>query len=563
LSAATPALYGVLWMRRLRLFADEEEEERVEAEPAEDVPAGRGWRTAIWLTGIALVALAPRLFTLYWLTDPENAGDGWLGDVYHHWQIAYLTREIGLSAPGGPRLWDLKGLEYFWGVLHPILMVGLFTVTGSVDIVLARLLSLGFGVLVVLMIFLLCRRYWGTGVALGACAFAALAPTSVFDDTSGMLEPIGVGLCLLAIWLWPKRGLWAGVALALAAMARAEAWMFSAGLLLATFLKREAIQQRLAMVCAWGALMLLYMKVLLDRTGNPIYPVWWNYLANAVGVWEYRPQLTAAEQAVRPILVALMAAGVAGLGVTLWRRPRSYLFFTFGFGYLAFTGGVLGASAYLKSWESWFWMTRFFVFPYQFAAALVAIALLAWVPSRLGRPTVIVGWAVVLAGLLAVQAEWTPILSRYQPTRPIWANAVAAGEDLGAMYDRPQYRDGALNMPSGNPDVVYTLVRYGHVQGRHIVGQLYDPFYYLPPGYSYQDHRQDGGMLLRCWLTQTGTRVWAIAPTSGTYLDFVRDHPTWFHPLGTVRSEAWTVEEVRVPKPSSTECSLAARRARS
>ena len=543
-----------------RLLPDEQEEERRFERALRHDELERGHEAMarplhpLWLAAVAAAALLPRLVTLFWVTDPENAGDGWLGDVYHHWQIAYLTREIGLGAPGGPRLWDLKGLDYFWGILHPLVMVGLFSVTGSVDIVLARLLALCFGAFVVVMIFLVCRRYWGTGVAVAAAAFAAFAPTGVFDDASGMLEPVGIGLCLLAVWLWPRRGLWAGVALALAAMARAEAWVFSAGLLVAAFLKRQATQQRLAMVCAWGVGMLLYMKVLLDRTGNPIYPLWWNFLANAYGAWEYRVSLTRTQLAVRPYLLLLMAVGAVGLAVTLWRRPRSYLFLTLGFGQLVFTGGMLGASAYLKSWESWFWMTRFFVFPYQFAAVLVAVALLVLVPRRLGPRALPAGWVVVVLALVLVQAEWVPILHRYGDTRPIWANAVAAGRDLGAVADRPENRDGALNIPAGNPDVTYTLVRYGGVSGRRIVGQLYDPFYYLPNGYRYRDHRAVAGTLLQCWLADTDTRVWAFPSAHDDYTEFVRDHPAWFVGRGTVRTEDWIVEEVNVPRPTRAEC---------
>src|SRR3989344_2891728 len=71
---------------------------------------------------IFIIALSTRLYFLFYITDPQNPGDGWAGDVFHHWQIAYLTREVGLSH-GFLRLWDLKGMEFFWGPLHPILMM--------------------------------------------------------------------------------------------------------------------------------------------------------------------------------------------------------------------------------------------------------------------------------------------------------------------------------------------------------------------------------------------------------------------------------------------------------
>jgi len=68
----------------------------------------------------------------------------------------------------------------------------LFFATGSFDIVLARLLGLAFGSLAAVLIFLLCHRYWGMRVAIAAGAFAALSPVAIFNDVSGLAEPIAI-----------------------------------------------------------------------------------------------------------------------------------------------------------------------------------------------------------------------------------------------------------------------------------------------------------------------------------------------------------------------------------
>ena len=128
-----------------RVLADDEDEEdrRIDlahevSEPApEPAPAGLRLR---WIFLVASGALVSRLTYLFTFTDPENAGDPFT-DAYHHWQIAYLTKEIGLSQG---RLWDMRGWEYFWGPLHPLLMNLAFFMTGSIDIVVARILSLVF-----------------------------------------------------------------------------------------------------------------------------------------------------------------------------------------------------------------------------------------------------------------------------------------------------------------------------------------------------------------------------------------------------------------------------------
>jgi hypothetical protein len=549
-----------------RILVDDEDEEepgQSAPDPIAEVrpvaPSASAQPLPWWaLAAVWVVALAPRLYALFFLTDPQNPGDGWHGDVFHHWQIAYLTKEIGLWDPDGPRLWDLKGLDYFWGVIHPALLVVLFYVTGSVDILIPRLVSVLFGGLVVVLVFSLCRRYWGLGVAIAAGLFAALLPTSVFIDSTGFLEPMGIGLVLLGIWLWPKRGLWTGIAWALASTARAEAWIFSLGMLVATYLRRAHERERLPATVAWIAVILAYMKLLLDRTGNPIYPVYWNLLANIFGKWEFATHLTPDQLAVRPFLVALMVAGLAGLAWTLWRRPPSYMFLTFGFGYLAYTGLSLGLTSYLKSWVSWFWQERFFLFPYEFAAVLLAVLLLSVAPRRLGRRFVPVAWAAVVIVLAGAQLEWAPILKLYDATRVQWIQTQTAASQLMAVYNQPAYRGTVLNIPPDNPGMFYAMVEYHGLQGRHVVGQLYDPFYYAG-SFAYAQHPEVGDTLMQCWLASTRTRLWAVDPNSANYVKVITDQPGWFTQAGSVAATGWVLEDVHVPAPTAADCASASK----
>ena len=552
---------------RFKILADDEDDEEpwTDGAPSQQAVVKAPDVQANLLPWVALaavwaVALLPRLVALFFLTDPENPGDGWHGDVFHHWQIAYLTKEIGLWDPSGPRLWDLKGLDYFWGLIHPALLVALFYVTGSVDVVIPRLVSVFFGALAAVLLFSLCRRYWGLGVAIACGLFAALLPTSVFIDSSGFLEPMGIALVLLGIWLWPKRGLWTGVAWALAAMARAEAWIFSLGMLIATYFRRAHERQRLLATVAWIVLILAYMKMLLDRTGNAIYPVYWNLLANIFGKWEFATNLTPDQVAARPFLVALMLVGLAGLVWTLWKRPASYMFLSFGFGYVAYAGLSLGLTSYLKSWESWFWQERFFLFPYEFAGVLLAVVLLWAAPRRWGRRMVPFGWAAIIVVLVAAQLEWGPILNLYDATRVTWTQSQGAASQLMSVYNQPAYRGGVLNIPPDKPAMFYAMVEYHGLLGRNVVGQLYDPFYYFP-GLSYVQHPDVGGVLLQCWLTSTHTRLWAVDSSKSQYVQFVADHPEWFTEAGKVDMYGWTLEDVHLQAPSAAQCAAANRAA--
>jgi len=548
-----------------RLLATDEadEERRIAEEEAAPGPAPAAAQLPWWVfAGVWVVALAPRLYALFFLTDAQNPGDGWHGDVYHHWQIAYLTKEIGLWDPSGPRLWDLKGLDYFWGLIHPALLVALFFVTGSVDIVIPRLVSVFFGSLTVVLLFALCRRYWNLHVAAAAALLAALLPTSVFIDSTGFLEPMGIGLVLLGIWLWPRRGLWTGVAWALAAMARAEAWIFSLGMIVAIYFRRASPPQRMLATVAWVALILGYMKILLDRTGDPIYPVHWNLLANIFGRWNLSNAATPGQLAVKPFLIALMLGGLAGLAWAMWRRPPSYMLLTFGFGYLTYTGLSLGLTSYLNNWQAWFWQERFFLFPYEFAAVLLAVVLLWVLPRRLGAGWTRFGWPVVAVVLLAAQAEWPPILSLYDATRLTWTHSQADASELMSVYNQPAYRGQVLNLPPDKPAMFYAMVEYHGLQGRNVVGQLYDPFYYLP-NFSYADHPANGDALVQCWLVTTRTRLWALDTKKSQYQEVIADHPEWFTQVGMVERYGWLLEDVHVPPISATECAAVNRAATS
>lgn len=543
-------------MKLLPRLADEEEldrEDLIQTSQAEPPSAPVPRR---WLAGMVTLAAVTRLGYLFLFNTPQNAGDS-ATDAYHHWQIAYLTKEIGLSH--GPRLWDMRGWEYVWGPLHPLLMDLLFFATGSVDLVLARLLSLTFGLLAVGLIFALCHRHWGLGVAVPATLFAALSPVSVFNDVAGMAEPLAIGLVLLGIWLAPRHGFWAGVAWAVAATARVEAWPLGAGLVVAWLVgTRRTRLSRAPMVIGWGLGMSAYALWLLGQTGNPIYPFYVGFLFTGlaaggtggsaspdVGLW-----------------IAFVAAGLLALGAaawSTWRRPPGFLLLSYGFGYSALS--LATYARYVSEWKE-----RRFELPLDFAAILIAILLVRVLPER--WPGIrSASWAAAAAALVAVQALWLPVQSAYAATQPSYEHSVALAHSIGAVYNQPAYRGGVLNMPGDEPTVLYLLVRDEGLRGSNVTSQFYDPFHYLPAGYRYVDHRDVAGPLLQCWLSQTHTALWLISPpgplsaTNEDYRAFMSDHPDWFADASLSMPSGWSLFGVRVPAPAAGECATAARAA--
>src|SRR5207302_9748997 len=97
-----------------------------------------------------------------------------------------------------------------------------------------------------------------------APACAAIATSGVFSDSAGMLEPMGVSLSLLGIWLLPKRSLGAGIAWGLATAARPEAWLSSPGLVLASFLRRATVRRWFVLLLGFVGVMAAQMAFLND-----------------------------------------------------------------------------------------------------------------------------------------------------------------------------------------------------------------------------------------------------------------------------------------------------------
>jgi thiamine transporter ThiT len=404
----------------------------------------------------------------------------------------------------------------------------------------------------VVLIFLLCRRYWGMPVAIAAGAFAALSPVAVFNDDSGLVEPIAVAIVLLGIWWTPKHGVFAGIAWGVAAMARVEAWLFGAGLVVAWLLGRRTPQPRLGVVVGYLLTMGLYFKFLLDQTGNPIYPLYVNFQFVGLGASGTGATISQDQQILWIPLGLAVIGCVAGLVWSLWKQPASYLLLTYGFGYSA-----LSFATYLRYATEW--KERRFELPIDFAAILLAVLLLKVLPQRFVR-TRAPGWALAAAGLVAVQLVWLPIQSSYTTTDPLFQYEVQLGHSISAVYNRPEYRGGVINMPGDEPTLLYVMARDGGVPGDRITSQFYDPFYYLPAGYRYIDHREVAGPLLLCWLWKTRTRLMLLSPPGPLsqsvvdYQAFIADHPEWFTQVGSSLGNGWLIYAVQLPPPASSAC---------
>jgi hypothetical protein len=489
--------------------------------------------------GVFLLALLPRLYVLFFVTDPQNPGLGWYGDAFHHWQIAYLSKEIGFSE-GFLRLWDFKGMEYFWGLLHPLVLSGLFTIAGSVDIVIPRLLSAVSGSISVVFIFFLARRYFNDRVAIAASLFAALNPVSLFSDVSGMQEPLGVMLMLAGVLLWPRKSIATGILWALAGMVRAEYWLFGAGLVVASFFVQERNDRKLGLALGWAVPSLLYMKYLLDYTGNPIYPIYWNFLGNAAGEWmEDIPLNTVQIIAMWGFRLLTLISAYLAIRV-LQKKPRHAVLGLLGLGNTLFLSVLLGFSAYVRGFLPRFLVDRIFLIPYIVLGLFIAVLVQEWTSRQdLKAVKVYGGWVIIFVVLGLSQWAWKPIWDYFEPGTALWPREHEVAEEIAANYEV-----GVISIPEDRPWLTYFLVHDYGITGRQLEGQMYDVFAYFEED-PFANWNESRGAVQH-WLASRNIQLIAFYRGKENYEEMINREPQWFRQIATLKHGAMKLYEVNI-----------------
>lgn len=494
--------------------------------------------------GLLLAAAVPRLVILFGFTDPQNPGVLWHSDTYHHWQIAYLSREIGFGQ-GLLRLWDFKGMEYFWGLLHPLLLATLFTLTGSVDILIPRLLGLAAGSASTVLLFLLARRHFGPQVGLAAFALAAFNPVALFHDTAGMQEPVAIALILAGLLAYPGRPFWAGVLLMLSGMTRAEFWLFGGALVAVALFKDLRRREKLLLALGWALTSYLYMSYLLVHTGNPLYVLYWNFLGNAAGDWLPQVPQWGPGLGLALARLVLLGAALAAAGGALWvlrTRPPGYLLLLLLLGSVGFTGASFSLTQLHVNVTPRLFLDRYLLLPYLGLGLLLALGLFRWLPRRLpGEEWRHAGWVTLLALLALSQWSWKVIDHHYQPSRRAWEAHRAAAAEIASHY-----REGTVSIPEDQPWLTYLLVREHGIGACCLQGQKYDAFAYLPedPFARWEETRP----AVLNWLSEHRIRLLVFYDWKASYREMIRREPGIFRELATVTSHGQLlVYEVRPP----------------
>jgi hypothetical protein len=432
----------------------------------------------VWALTMGIAALALRLTYLRLGTDDAQF-TGWYTDSFHHWQIAYLSKEIGASQ--GPRLWDLGGVEYFWGFLPTVLDALLLAVTFSTALWPLQGLNLAAGAATVGVLYRVGRRYWSHRAGLVLALFVAANPVSVFVDASAMQEPVAfLFLALALLWFLDRPGL-AGVMLGLAALSRPDYWIYSLALIASATAMTGELRARPPFVAlgaarpylvGWVAVMTPYVLHLWLQTGNPIYPVWWNFLGNARGAWLADVQPNEAQRLAQWIGRGLLAGGVAGHAFLIWRRPAGWPVFAAGLWGCVLIGLMLGISKYVLAYLERFWIDRIMLLLFLLIAALLAVGA-TWIERKLNVRRFALGTAAALTVVLALNALWLPTLHYRDQQRGGYDAHMAFGARAGALMSGTE---GRVAVPGAAVFFTYSLVQHG-VEGQRLLSTVYHPDY--------------------------------------------------------------------------------------
>ena len=482
---------------------------RVEARERAHAPSARRWLVLFFFG-----ALAIRVAYLVFGTA-DSTFVGWYIDGFHHWQIAYLTKEIGLSH--GLRLWDLGGVEYFWGFIPTIVDAAALALTFSTAMWPLQLVNLVAGSLSVAVLYLVGRRYWSREAGLALALFFAVNPVSVLTDASAMQEPIAfLFLALALLWFIDRPGR-AGLMLGLAAASRPDYWAYSIAILGCTALALGALDRRPpflhldrigSLLAGYLAVMVPFVLYLWIQTGNPIYPLYWNFLGNAQGQWDPAVEPTAHQLQAQLFARGLLALGLVGLPIVLWRKPAGWPVWMTGLLGAGLIGYMLGISRYIVNYLDRFWLDRIMLLLYLLVAATFAV-LVSRLLADLSRGRAL-ATAVLLLPLLGLNALWSPIFG-YQDAVHGYAADAAFGAHVAGVAT-----EGTVVVPGDAVVVTYNLVQNG-VHADRLLSGLYHP--------PYAPNARDE---LFAWLRTYNVRWLAVHSNDSFYGPVIANEPAHF-----------------------------------
>jgi hypothetical protein len=393
--------------------------------------------------GIVIAGLAIRLFSLFFVTPIDFRWES-----YHYWQIAYYTLHVGTKHF---RMWDLGGMEYFWGPLPIWIQSILLWIFRTKSMVPFRFFNTLMGCATIYLAYRIGLRYGDSTAAKISAMIAAVNPILIFNNIIGMEETLGVFFILLSLLVICDHRVYGGVFLGLASLCRIEFWPLSFGIIFSIFLfeRGKLGSHWFSAMIGWMIAFVPYMIHLQWATGNAIYPFYWNFLGNIAGVWN--PWYVS--PVIRSVFCLIFIVAVLGFFTLLKYRGRIaevYILLITALGFWGYHGLVYTLSGSAPLFE------RFFVLD---AALVSCLAGLFYTRNPNKRIMHVIIPILLLASLVI--------------SVPYYIGEQKSITDRNAIIDvfLEKYSGGTIL--SDMPMMTYRLISKGGISHTNIVGSLY------------------------------------------------------------------------------------------
>jgi len=362
-------------------------------------------------------------------------------------------------------MWDLNGMEYYWGILPPLVEAFTLWIANTSSMFPYRLLNALVGSLTIYVIYrIVLEHFKSKALAAVASAIATAWPSLLIFSTYGLTETLGIFFLLLAVFYYNKRDYVFGVLLGLASMCRIEFWFLALGLIACYLLFELSVMHLTPALAGWLTVMLPYILHIRAQTGDPFYPVYWNFFGTVLRQWEPQYALTWDTIFYRTLWLVVAGASVVIVLILMKRRPNGYIVYALFLGYLFFQGvnatlSLQGALVNVR-----YILDRFMMLDYLFLSILLSLLFLRMNRIKIPRLRISIQlvYGAMLVGLCVLAyASFIPYHAGQEEMKYFH-------EVSGWLVEH--YEGGTIlcNIPMLN----YWLIQDG-IDGRNIVGTIY------------------------------------------------------------------------------------------
>jgi hypothetical protein len=261
-------------------------------------------------------------------------------------------------------------------------------------------------------------------------------------------------------------------------------------------------------------------------------------VASVKGEWLEEAAIVGVKLVARRISRGIFGLGLLGGLLTLWKKPKQGLLWLFGFANVTFIGFMVGFGGYVKGFIMRIWLDRLYNWPYLFTGIVIISWLFYYAPKAwpwFGKLKL--NWLIFIVGLGLSQWLWQPINrfmgdnARLYNYERDWAEEIAVA-----------YQGGRVLIPEDRPYITYLLANDFGIEGKNMVGQMFDPFFYFEDQENLFVDWDEKREIVIDWLRENDIRLIALTIPRERYTGLFEREPQMFKKLDSKRFKLYEVK---------------------